>query len=281
MRPPIAAAAVGLAAFAVYVLTLYPGVGGGGDAVKFQYVGSVLGTPHPPGYPLYVLVSYVFSHVPIGSLAYRINLLSAVSGAAASALVCLILLHLRCHVVVAAATALALAFDRLLWARSVGAEVYALNAALVALILWLAIRWSDSGRDRDLYLLIGAFALSLGNHLTVVSLVPALAAFVLLTRRQSVSLRTIGTSAAIVALGVAQYGLIILRTYQQAPHLEASARNLGELVEVMRASRYSDQFFAFGLRDLVGERVPQFWSFFVTEFTPVGIALFALGLVWA
>lgn len=275
----IAASAVGLAAFTVYLLTLYPGVGGGGDAVKFQYVGSVLGTPHPPGYPLYVLISYVFSHLPVGSLAYRINLLSAACGAAASALVCLMLLRLRCSLLVAAAAALGLAFDRLLWARSVGAEVYALNAGLVALILWLAVRWSDSGRDRDLYWMVGAFALSLGNHLTVVSLVPALAAFVLITRPRSVSLRTLATSAAIVALGVAQYGLIILRTYQQAPHLEASARNLRELVDVMRASRFADQVFAFSLDQLVSQRVPQFWDFFVAELTPVGIGLIAVGVL--
>jgi len=40
---------VALVAFGVYLKTLFPGLGGGGDSAKFQYVGSVLGTPHPPG----------------------------------------------------------------------------------------------------------------------------------------------------------------------------------------------------------------------------------------
>ena len=64
-------------AFGVYLRTLFPGLGGGGDSAKFQYVGSVLGTPHPPGYPLYVLVSFCFAHIPVGSLAWRINAMSA------------------------------------------------------------------------------------------------------------------------------------------------------------------------------------------------------------
>jgi transmembrane protein TMEM260 (protein O-mannosyltransferase) len=278
-RHRIVAAGVGVAAVVVYLLTLYPGVGGGGDAVKFQYIGSVLGTPHPPGYPLYVIVSYLFSLLPIGSLAYRINLLSAVCGAGASAIVCLTLLRLRCHVVVAVTAALGLAFDRWLWGRAVGAEVYALNAALVASMLWLAVRWRDTGRDRDLYLMVGAFALSLGNHLTVVSLLPALAAFVLMTRRASVSIRTVSISAGICVLGLAQYGFIMLRTYQGATHLEASARTFGELYQVMRATRYADQIFAFSIRELLTERVPQFWHMFVAELTPAGFALFLIGML--
>ena len=55
-------------------------------------------------------------------------MMSAVCGAAASAVLFLTLVRLRCHFVVAAAAALGLAFDRLLWGRSTGAEVYALNA---------------------------------------------------------------------------------------------------------------------------------------------------------
>ena len=191
-RRVLGAAGVGLAAFVVYLLTLYPGVGGGGDAVKFQYVGSVLGTAHSPGYPLYVVVSYVFSLIPFGSLAYRINLMSAVCGAAAAAILFLTLVRLRCHLVVAAVATLGLAFDRLLWGRSTGAEVYALNAALISLMLWTAVRWAETKRDRDLYAMVAVFALSLGNHLTVVSLVPAFAAFVLLTSPRSVNVKDSG-----------------------------------------------------------------------------------------
>src|SRR3954447_9607546 len=84
-------------AFAVYLRTLFPGLGGGGDSAKFQYVGSVLGTPHPPGYPLYVLVSFLFSRLPAGSLAWRMNVMSAFFAALAAGLCFLILYRLRCR----------------------------------------------------------------------------------------------------------------------------------------------------------------------------------------
>lgn len=61
----------------VYVRTLLPHLGGTEDTPKFQYLGYVLGTAHHPGYPLYVMVSHLFSYLPIGTLAYRINLMSA------------------------------------------------------------------------------------------------------------------------------------------------------------------------------------------------------------
>jgi hypothetical protein len=49
------------------------------DTTKFDYLGLVLGTAHPPGYPLYTMLNAAFVHiVPWGSVALRANLLSAV-----------------------------------------------------------------------------------------------------------------------------------------------------------------------------------------------------------
>jgi hypothetical protein len=49
------------------------------DTMKFDYLGLVLGTAHPPGYPLYTMLNAAFVRiVPWGSVAFRANLLSAV-----------------------------------------------------------------------------------------------------------------------------------------------------------------------------------------------------------
>jgi transmembrane protein TMEM260 (protein O-mannosyltransferase) len=271
-------ALVALLTFGVYLKTLFPGLGGGGDSAKFQYVGSVLGTPHPPGYPLYVLVSFCFAQIPIGPLAWRINAMSAFF-ATMSAVVCLLVLRrLGVGRVIAACIALSFAFDHALWAFAVRAEVYSLTGALTAVLVLCALGWHTNRRDRDLYLMVAIFALSLGNHLTAAAVAPALIALVLLTDRRAIRARTILVSTVIVIAGLCQYGFILLRTAQNAPYLEARASNLGELFAVMRASRFSNEIFAFSIRQLIVERIPELWHLAVGEFTPIGILVALTGI---
>jgi transmembrane protein TMEM260 (protein O-mannosyltransferase) len=270
-------AIVALLTFGVYLKTLFPGLGGGGDSAKFQYVGSVLGTPHPPGYPLYVLVSFCFAQIPIGSLAWRINAMSAFF-ATVSAVVCLLILRrLGVSRLIAAGVALSFAFDHALWAFAVRAEVYSLTGALTALLVFCALRWHASRRERDLYLTVALFALALGNHLTAAAVAPALIAFVLVTDRAAIRARTIVVSTLIIIAGLCQYGFILLRTAQNAPYLEARASNLRDLLAVMRASRFSNEIFAFSIRQLLVERIPELWHLSVVEFTPIGILLALVG----
>ena len=65
-----------LATFWVYVKTLAPTVSffDSGELISAAYT---LGVAHPPGYPLYVLLGWLFSKLPIGNIAYRINRMSA------------------------------------------------------------------------------------------------------------------------------------------------------------------------------------------------------------
>jgi hypothetical protein len=46
----------------------------------------------------------------------------------------------------------------------------------------------------------------------------------------------------------------------------------------MRASRFSDEIFAFSLRQLIVERVPELWHLSVLELNPLGIVLAFVGL---
>ena len=65
------------AAFALYVATLAPTVLAG-DGGEFQFVPYLLGVAHPTGYPLYTLLGWAWSHLlPVGDVAYRLNLFSA------------------------------------------------------------------------------------------------------------------------------------------------------------------------------------------------------------
>lgn len=72
--------ALGLVAAVVYGASARPDLVGG-DAGEFQFVPWVLGIAHHTGYPLYTLLGWAWAHLPLGSIARRMNLLSAVFGA--------------------------------------------------------------------------------------------------------------------------------------------------------------------------------------------------------
>ena len=101
------AIAVALLTGTLFLVTLRPDVGGTEDSPKFQFLGQVLGTAHTPGYPFYTIATYVFTRVPLGTLAYRVNLFSAVCGVFSC--VCIFLMARRLNVsrLLAAAAAFA------------------------------------------------------------------------------------------------------------------------------------------------------------------------------
>ena len=74
---------LGVASLSLYVKTLAPTLLTA-DAAEFQLACHTLGIAHPTGYPLYLMLGWLWSHlVLLGDVAYRINMLSAVFAASA------------------------------------------------------------------------------------------------------------------------------------------------------------------------------------------------------
>ena len=273
----IASAAV---VFAVYVRTMYPGIFAVGDATKFAFVGRVLGTPHAPGYPLYVLVSHLFSYIPWGTLAHRMNGMSALFGAATVGLAYALGRSLASGPLAALAAALSLGFGESFWSRAIYAKTYTLNASIVAIGLLLLLRWGRTRRRPHLYAAIAVFALSIGNHLIVISLVPALIVYALVVDwRQALSWRTVVFTIVAVTLSLCQYLLILIRTLQHAPYLEARATNLKELIDVITVRRWSQEIGAYTAGALVHTRIPTIARLVYGELTLAGLLLAAAGVV--
>src|SRR5262245_60768051 len=176
----ICAFITGMVALALFIATLQPGFGGPEDTPKFQFLGYVLGTAHPPGYPLYTLLSHLFVQLPIGTIAYRANLFSAVTAALACALVCGSARQIGAGRWAACGAALGLASGASFWLSAVYAEVYGLAAMMAALTMMLLLAWAARGGTIRLLLAVAAFGLALGNHLTVVGILPAGLIFVVL-----------------------------------------------------------------------------------------------------
>ncbi|HET7696104.1 MAG TPA: DUF2723 domain-containing protein [Vicinamibacterales bacterium] len=271
--------AVAAGSLALFAATLQPDFGGPEDTPKFQFIGYVLGIPHPPGYPLYVLLSHVFTAIPIGTIAYRANLFSAVMAAIACALAYAIARQLGATRWTAACAAMGLATGASFWRSAVFAEVYSLAAVMAGLVITLLLAWGARGRSGWLVAAFGAFAFGLGNHLTIVGVVPAFAAYALTRGYRIWSIRTVGACAVLLALGAGQYGLIVARTRQEAPYVEVRATSASDLLGVVTAERFADQRFAFGPAVLLTEHLPAVSALIAREFGAAGTIGFAIGAI--
>ena len=269
-------------AFSLYLRTLYPGLNGIGDTPKFQFVGSVLGTPHPPGYPVYTLLGWLFAQLPFGNLAWRINLLSAVSASSAVALLYLLTRGLGAQAAPALAASLAFAFGPVFWSQATLAEVYALAAALLAAILLAVVSWGATRAPRRLELAVFLTALAMAHHTTVAMVVPALVAYVLATdRHRALEPRFLLRGSVLVLLGLLPYAYVLVRNVQGASYLGARARSLGELLAVMRGASFEGRLFAFDLQTIVLDRTRVVLGILSNEMTILGLAAAALGLAVA
>jgi hypothetical protein len=262
------AAAAGLVAFAVYVRTLAPGLVDDVDGAMFQFIGRVLGVAHNPGYPLYVLLTYAFSWLPMGTLAWRINLFSALFGAVTVSLAYLIGRELACRRTISLAIA-------------VVAEVYTLNATCVAGLLLALLIWRRTGRPAYFYVAVAVLAAALGNHTTIVGFVPGMALYTLLVnRRFAMRWRTLLISAAILGAGLLQYAFILLRSGQAGAYVESRATTIAELVDVVLGVQFRDRLFRFDWGTVLVDRLPGVGHSLWAELSMVGGVLAAIGLLW-
>jgi tetratricopeptide (TPR) repeat protein len=165
---------------AVYLKTICPTVYLG-DSGEFTAAAFCLGIPHNSGYPLYSLLGKLFSLIPLGHIAFRVNVMSAFFGVMTVYLVYGLLLNMTSSQVSAFVGALLLAFTPTLWSQTVSAEVYTLHAFFVALIIRLLWWWNEKRNFCRLSILVFVAGISFGNHMQTVMLAPAVLFLILST----------------------------------------------------------------------------------------------------
>ena len=221
LRPPYREAAIaGGLVFALYAVTLARTTAFW-DTSEYIATAHILGIPHPPGNPLFVVLAKAWSVLlaPLGlSVAVRVNLFSAFMSASAHALWFLVVHHILRYfstdrsfrLVGAAAAVLVSATAFTVWNQSnVNEKVYTVSLLTIALLTWLAVRWQENlGKGKDdhlLVLMVFILALSVGNHLMAFLAAPAIGLFVLMVHPRALlnwKLYVGAVVAAVVGLSI-------------------------------------------------------------------------------
>lgn len=209
-RPPyLLALAAALAVFALYAFTLAPTTAFW-DTSEYIATSHIMGIPHPPGNPLFVLLARAWDVLlsPTGlPVAVRINLFSAFMSAGTT-----FFWYLMVHRILgffdgregvrrvgAAVSVLVAATAYTVWNQSnVNEKVYTVSMFTIAALSWLAFLWRDHVEehrrvrgtsrfhdDNVLVLMVFMLALSVGNHLMAFLSAPAVMLFILLVRPRS------------------------------------------------------------------------------------------------
>ena len=271
---------------AVYPRTMAPTVCSH-DSAELVTGAWTLGIVHPPGCPAYLLLARVFCFMPFGDPAWRVNLLSAVSAAAAVTFAYLLARRWGCPAGLAVAGAWWFAFSRAFWPWALVAELYAPSTCLAAAVLWLVFRWTDEHRRRDLWLAGGIFGAGLGVHTSLVLLLPALAWLVLTDPTRS--RRRPSQMAGPVLLGMLSALAVFL--YLPLRHGAAPAadwlRDTGAAIDpgsagglwwMIRGGPFARLFFSVPWRD-VASRCSGFALQLFANFGVIGVVAGVLGFV--
>ncbi|HUP89185.1 MAG TPA: DUF2723 domain-containing protein, partial [Longimicrobiales bacterium] len=223
-KPPYLAALIaGVLVWLLYAITLAPTTAFW-DTSEYLATAHILGIPHPPGNPVFVLLARTWDILlaPFGlSSAVRVNLFSASMGALAHGFWFLMVHRILSYfsgdrvfrLVGASAAVLISATAFTVWNQSnVNEKVYTVSLFTIALLSWLAFRWRDNlgrGKDDNLLILMAfILALSVGNHLMAFLAAPALLLFVLIVHPRALTnwkLYAFAVVAAIIGLSAHLY----------------------------------------------------------------------------
>ncbi len=242
----------------VYLYTIAPTVSLW-DCGEFIACSHILGVPHPPGTPLYILLGRIFDILfPFKEVAKRVNFLSALSGALAGAVLYLMILkvlsrfkdnrdkkHLLGTHLIALFSSIGAGLCFSVWDSSVEAEVYALSTLILMVGLWLVLQWDEHRQEKgdNNYLLLLAYLLflSIGVHLIPLLIVPGILVFLILIDWKVLKdSRFIAIVLILAFIGISTYFVLMVRAHANPYINEADPTTFSKLWDVFSRKQYGE-----------------------------------------
>ncbi|XP_067936270.1 protein O-mannosyl-transferase TMEM260-like [Watersipora subatra] len=276
-----------LGIFGVYAYTAYPSVPGG-DSGELLSAACELGVAHPPGYPLWTILSSLTLSILPFNAAFSVNLLTCATAASAS-----VALYITCQWLTGSFTMSALAtiifsLSPLTWTWAVTAEVFALNNLFTTLLILVLHQFEVARRaeERKYAVCLGAFlsGLALTNQHTIVLYLPAIVSRVAykVIKSKELNLALILAAMASGAAGLSPYFYLYLSSYRNTARWSWGDQTTlqGFLSHFLREEYGS---FSLGAKEGVHQgfmaNLIEYKRSVMYEFTHAGYALACLGIV--
>jgi len=243
--------------FIVYLITIAPTVSFW-DCGEFIACSKILGVPHPPGAPLYILIGKLFTFlIFIKDVALRVNLFSALASAATVLIIYLTLVRLikerkgypdetENKIIVYSGAfigALSFAFTDSFWFNAVEAEVYAFSMLLTTLMFWLALLWMDTHKNykslRFLIFIMYLIGLAADVHLLGLLVIPSVILLIYFTEKDLFARADIWIMVPILSVvAYSLYIMLFIRSGQNPPIDENNPENWKNIVYYLKREQY-------------------------------------------
>lgn len=277
--------------FFVYIKTICPTIYWR-DAPEFVNVGYTLGIAHPSGSPAYSLISKIITFVPIGSIAFKINIVSllfAICSVLILFKIILLLIELcfeepdkTVSWISAMLAALIVVFSPSFWMNAVVAEVYTMNIFCLCLIIYFFIRWVNSRQMQFLFLSTFLYGISAGVHGGMLVFSPVFFLFFLIVEFQKSKkpFETVLLVAFFFLLGFSVFLFLPVRSVTNPTFDWGDPETFFRFVNHITDRKDSTSFFSdTGRVFSFVKNIGLFSKMFSNEFTCVGILFGVIGLL--
>ena len=295
-----------VAALCLYTATLNADVQPA-DSGEFQVAAILLGIPHPPGYPLFTILGWLFAQAPLGSPFARVSFLSVVASAITLVLVSLTTQRLilarpnqagsaspnrtRDELIALGAgllAALALGPSTTFWAQATTTNIRSLTALFAALMLFAVVQLSlaneSSSKLRWVLLFALALGMGVGQHVSLIFVGGALGVLVLiLLVRGRLGWRGVMWAALVLALTQLVWLYLPLRDAAGARFAPGNLNSLSGLLFHIFARGFAGDMLAFAAPEYLFDRLAVLPTLFLFEFSwPLLLVALvgAIALVW-
>ncbi|MHB1442912.1 MAG: glycosyltransferase family 117 protein [Candidatus Humimicrobiaceae bacterium] len=212
----------------------------GYDTTWFHIQVTELAVGQTTGFPLAFLLGKLFTFLPFGTIAYRLNMFSVFWGAATVTVFVMIISNLlKKEYYIALISALFFSFFKFFWIQTNRFEVYTFHTFLIGLIILFGIYWIQSKKNKYLYLYYLFIGFSLTNHPLSLFVFPALVLFpVFVDWREVLKLKKVFIIIALIAAPLLLYLYIPIRSFQGY----GNVKTLHEFIDYITGSKWKQQF---------------------------------------